>query len=405
MRKLIALAGLGAALLATPALGGALSGNCRLGDQPAASLLIPFFEVDLQDPNGKTTLFSVNNGSSKAALARVVLWTDWAVPTLAFDLYLTGYDVQTVNVRDLLRGLVPHTGSGVSPQGALSTPGTGFDGCAGTAAGGAPLSSDDVALLVAAHTGRPMPKSLPAQCLGSPRADTRFATGYVTVDAVRRCSPVGVASPRNTPADSLYFAAGGTGIATNDNVLWGDYVLVDPAGNSSQGNSAVHLVADADALVAGSYTFYGRFSSFDGRDARVPLSSLYYSRFVHGGAFDGGTRLIVWRDTRDPSPRPIACGGAPGWLPLGVHQLVAFDESENATEIAGGAALPIAAQAVQVGSAQLPVDDDYGWLLLDLWHADETHAQAWVGPVFTAMGRFSAGYAAIAADDLCNWGP
>ncbi len=83
MRKLIVLGGLGAVLLAMPAAGGALAGNCRVDDQPAASLLIPFFEVDLEDPRGKTTLFSVNNGGAKPALARVVLWTDWGVPTLA----------------------------------------------------------------------------------------------------------------------------------------------------------------------------------------------------------------------------------------------------------------------------------------------------------------------------------
>ena len=84
---------------------------------------------------------------------------------------------------------------------------------------------------------------------------------------------------------------------------------------------------------------------------------------------------------------------------------MAFDEEENPTELAGAGAFPLAAQTVQVGSPELPVADDFGWLLLDLWHADETHAQAWVGPVMTAEGRFSAGYPAIAADDLCNWGP
>ena len=64
---------------------GVLSGNCRIGNQPAATLLIPYFEVDLGKPGGATTLLSVNNASAKPAIARVVLWTDWGVPTLAFD--------------------------------------------------------------------------------------------------------------------------------------------------------------------------------------------------------------------------------------------------------------------------------------------------------------------------------
>lgn len=38
---------------------------------PAATLLLPYFEVDLTNPNGITTLFSVNNASASAAVAHV----------------------------------------------------------------------------------------------------------------------------------------------------------------------------------------------------------------------------------------------------------------------------------------------------------------------------------------------
>src|SRR4051794_34211349 len=68
-------------LTSSTATAGALSGNCRVSDQPAATLLIPYFEVDLAHPGGATTLMSVNNASSKPAIARVVMWTDWGVPT------------------------------------------------------------------------------------------------------------------------------------------------------------------------------------------------------------------------------------------------------------------------------------------------------------------------------------
>src|ERR1700704_336688 len=70
---------LGAATLTGAATGGVLSGNCRVGNQPAATFLIPYFEVDLVQPGGATTLFSVNNASAKPEIARVVLWTDWGV--------------------------------------------------------------------------------------------------------------------------------------------------------------------------------------------------------------------------------------------------------------------------------------------------------------------------------------
>jgi hypothetical protein len=118
-------------LAAAPTSAGILEGNCRVANQPAATLLIPYFEVDLGDANGQTTLISVNNASSKSTLARVVLWTDWGVPTLAFDVFLTGYDVQTLNLRDLFQGNLPNTGPDASNNGLLSQTSTTttFDGC------------------------------------------------------------------------------------------------------------------------------------------------------------------------------------------------------------------------------------------------------------------------------------
>jgi hypothetical protein len=66
--------------------------------------------VDLNNPNRLTTLFSVNNASTTAALVHVVVWSDLSVPVLDFNIYLTGYDVQSVNLRDnIVNGNMPHT--------------------------------------------------------------------------------------------------------------------------------------------------------------------------------------------------------------------------------------------------------------------------------------------------------
>src|SRR6185436_2813446 len=69
---------------------------CTIEDSPAATLLLPYFEVDLNSADGINTLFSINNASATAILAHVVLWSDLSVPTFDFNIYLTGYDVQTV---------------------------------------------------------------------------------------------------------------------------------------------------------------------------------------------------------------------------------------------------------------------------------------------------------------------
>src|SRR5258707_290183 len=81
---------------------------CTVDAVPAATLLLPYFEVNLDDPNGLTTLFSINNASSTEEIAHVVIWSDLSVPVLDFDVDLTGYAVQTINLRDILiDGLLP----------------------------------------------------------------------------------------------------------------------------------------------------------------------------------------------------------------------------------------------------------------------------------------------------------
>jgi len=126
------------ALLGLLALGGqAFALICTIDDVPAATLLLPYFEVDLSGPNGVTTLFSINNASATAVLAHVVVWSDLSVPVLDFNVYLTGYDVQTVNVRDILAGNLPQTASAgqdpgdkISPKGSFSQD-INFASCSG----------------------------------------------------------------------------------------------------------------------------------------------------------------------------------------------------------------------------------------------------------------------------------
>jgi hypothetical protein len=35
-----------------------------------------------------------------------------------------------------------------------------------------------------------------------------------------------------------------------------------------------------------------------GQDQREPLPTVFAARFINGGIFDGGTDLIVWRDSK-----------------------------------------------------------------------------------------------------------
>src|SRR3954470_15502573 len=98
---------------------------CNIDVSPAATLLLPYFEVDLNNPNGLTTLFSVNNASDMAVLAHVVVYSDLSVPVLDFNVYLTGYDVQGINLRYILvNGTLPQTASvGQDPTDTISPKG------------------------------------------------------------------------------------------------------------------------------------------------------------------------------------------------------------------------------------------------------------------------------------------
>ncbi|HKI85993.1 MAG TPA: hypothetical protein VKA53_04530, partial [Thermoanaerobaculia bacterium] len=101
------------ALLAVAALvalvGPAFSATCTMDQVPAATLLLPYFQVDLSSSTGVDTLFSINNASAAPQVVHVTLWTDESIPTIDFDIYLTGYDVQTINLRDIFNGNLPVT--------------------------------------------------------------------------------------------------------------------------------------------------------------------------------------------------------------------------------------------------------------------------------------------------------
>ena len=89
--------------------------ECAMDAVPASTLLFPFVTYDYEtgdvgttDSSGQTTLFAITNVSSDAQVVHITLWTDYSVAILDFNLTLTGYDVQTMNIRDILRdGILP----------------------------------------------------------------------------------------------------------------------------------------------------------------------------------------------------------------------------------------------------------------------------------------------------------
>lgn len=412
------------ALVSLLALGGqAVADICTVDDVPAATLLVPYFEVELDEAGGLTTLFEINNASATAVLAHVVVWSDLSVPVLDFNVYLTGYDIVPINMRDVLNGILPTTASDgqdpadtISPQGDFSQD-INFASCAGQLPI-PPLPASFVNHLQNSLTGQPS-SLLGGLCAGRDLGDN-IARGYITVDTVNNCT-------LRFPGDAGYFGAGGTGDATNQNVLWGNYYYVDPAENFAQAETAVHIEADAinpETSVPGNYTFYGRYVDWTAIDNREPLATNFAARYLDNVAFTGGTDMIVWRDSK-VDQAPFSCASQPAWFPLGQQAIVIFDEEEQPDvpetfpvspqpEEGGLIPFPAEAQRVTVNGPDgaLPSPFEAGWMFLNLNQTNVAQgavppevadaAQAWVTTVMSAEGRFSVGFNAIVLDSACN---
>jgi hypothetical protein len=426
------------ALVGLVTLGGQAAAEiCTIDDVPAATLLLPYFEVDLDDPNGVNTLFSINNASAAPALAHVTFWSDLSVPVLDFDVYLTGYDVETISIRNILNGSLPQTldqnsdaGDAVSNDGdptgtVLGDPLDGsFPGTSGPCvATYGPLTNAFLnSHLIPALTGG---ASNLVGCVGVDHGDN-VARGYVTVDVVTECS-------LDFPSTPGYF----TGTAGYDNVLWGDYFYVDTANDFAQGETLVHIEACEPGngylgfvgngagncpFGLGDFTFYSRYVGNNGDDQREGLASQFASRYIQGGVFDGGTDFIVWRDSRSNDVIGGACPAENnfGWYPLNQDLVVAFDEMENSQELCfiesdvspptGGqqTCFPIETGRYNVADSQVPGSQsldppfDFGWMYMDLDLTAATESQAWVTTVMSALGRFSVGFDAIQLDSVCE---
>jgi hypothetical protein len=435
----------GFALVALLALAGQATAEIGTVDAvPAATLLLPYFEVDLGNVNGINTLFSINNASATATIAHVTLWTDMSIPTLDFDVYLTGYDIQTISIRDIFNGNLPVTASDgqdpkdtISPQGDCSQD-INFASCTGFLPYSNPvLGATLLTHIRRAHTGLSSTVFPTNRCSAFPYGDN-IARGYITVDTVTQCSLLFPSSPG-------YF----TGVADFRNILWGDYFFVNSGQNFAQGETLVHIEscepredsqfngfgfyqgyvgngAGNCPFAPGEYTFYGRYVAGVGIDQREPLATQFFTRYINGGIFTGGTDLIVWRDSKTtPSGAngPFVCGGSVAWFPLSQADVVGFDEQEqcenlcfqgdNVSPPIGGAdtCFPLEAQRVAVGGGNVAGDDfvpssPFGSLFLNLNTSTAAVggiynrvAQAWVVTIMDADGRFSVGFDAIPLDN------
>jgi len=391
---------------------------CGIDPVPAATLLMPYFAVDTSKCNqsdGENTFLFVTNAQPQAALAHVTVWTDWSVPTYSFDMFLTGFDVQEINLKSLI--------------------------CSGkiTATDNQLVNANTLAQYRAWHTGRPAPLS--ANCAGSPRGDD-LAVGYVTIDNVLE----EIGATLNPSSGASYFQKTST-----DNFFVGQiYHLgyqtvtelavettpletpkLQPCKNKKsekqkiacrarnkaikqlaplikaqttlktsevqkslglRGYPAISIEADPSFNSSSSpsgLTFYGRYVA-GGADHREPLPSKFVVQYGQSTELTD-LDLAVWREgTANASP--VACGLQPSGYPLATNEVFAFDEFENAVQLAP--TIGIEAQLIQNFSQQSPFER--GWFQMDL-NRNGSRKQGWI--VQRRDGVFDG--AGVAHEDPC----
>jgi hypothetical protein len=347
MKKTIILA------LALALVGGVAYANfCSRDIVPSASLLVPYIVVDTNadgtpDPNGYTTLTVVTNVSSAKQIIHVTVYNAVSQHVVDFDEVLSGYDVWSINWRDLVTGHFDLFDTGGSTPG---TPNTGFwtgtTGSVGDTFG--PTSNEFTSPLVPGTTGLANPRDIdytvPAVCSGFyPWGDfsayagiiqSRLATPlvawtdhdtncdddaeitfsgwlstvtahplffYATIDTVYACNGL------FPEADSTYWTydngvSNVLGYNTEHNVLTGYDFYLNFNSNYSESLPAVGIEATDTLFGVGFYTHskelaIGGATESAWYDDREPLGTAY--AFNYFNSLGVTTEVGVWKNYQE----------------------------------------------------------------------------------------------------------
>ena len=408
--------------------------SCDIAVTPAATLLRPVVDVDFNatQSTAQNTIFTIVNTGPRPQIAHITVWTDWSYPVLDFNVFLTGYDVQGINLHDLIgRGTLPGGGSDVTP-GSRSLPNntTGNPNFAAGAVGACTALPTQIPTNILADIQTALVSGTTSLCTGRVGSNNHgnIARGYITIDVANTCSQSLPTSPTYYETEILF-----------DNVLTGDYQRINPTtttGNYAGGESLVHIRAIPEGGPAGfqptnlPYTFYDRYTTgARGVDRRQPLPALWAARYIAGGTGNFNTNLAIWRE--GITAGTAACTAVSSNAALGITEIVRFDERENPTTF--GLVIPISPApptVIQLPEASRPLvggagvtggssifppqstsGDVGGWMYLNLdnsaaavsaYSDPDRASQNWVTVQMTAESRYGVDFDATYLGNGCT---
>lgn len=379
---------------------------------PAATLLLPYFEADTviyetqYDYPESKTVFTVTNVTDAPALAHVMLFTDFSVPSLCFDIELPAHGMNRIDLTQVFAenalelGVDTPTGNPPRSVTADAVFQDGFEtgDISSWSAFTARISYDT---LQAYHTG--IQSSRTHHCAGYSYWD-QLARGYVLIDVMNE-------SGAAFPDEAGYFVSGGTGKAANTNALTGEYFVESDPNNFAYGNPMIAIEASgSNPLVTtpGNYTFYARYVAASAADNREPLASTWQARNLVGGPFSAGTHVLYWRDPKVVAQFP-PCGAFPAWGPLNQASLTVFDEDGNSQSLTGILPFPLACGRVQMNSSELPGMYDFGWFKVNFNNVNtgilSTTSQGVIAVQHADWGRYSVGNYGVPTDNASDYNP
>lgn len=351
------------AVLAIASSAGAVT--CTVDQRPAATLLVPYFQVSFDasgslvttGPGAVDTIVTIANASAAPMIAHVNVFDRYSVLQLDFNVALTGFDVQAMRMSDVITGLLPDT---------LDF--NGKDACQRNSASNvypnsngfirvkplAPATGQDNIQATTDYVGRfslpGLVDALRFDC--TTNANDLNAIGYIVIDHVNYCN-------LSDPTDPNYYYRDAIGMENN---LWGEIIFTSGTGIPTYAMSTVNMETDVTFGNAAEQnpavpvrTFYARYwsASVDTPpnacpncnqlnpendllqtspwnvgfgDQREPLGLNWASRWFDAGAALT-TNFRVWRS----SPAAPAAKLANCTIEEPIVTLVFFDEDENTT--------------------------------------------------------------------------